>query len=1060
MTPCADDYLALAGSADGLAWSSEQIAALPTLNSEIAATLATESDRLALDSPRRAWCLLVAAQRTGRAQNAAPTILARLEIQLSWLAGHWGYPRRTAFHAARARAFYSEDHDPVWEAVTAVALNVAVWSRPDYVAGRTELEHALQILRPAGLADWTAHGLHALAFAEMLTGRLEAAWEHLAQAKSAYQALGDDIGAMRVVYTEGGWYRRSGRADRSLEVLHDLKEQLAQRGNRLDGAKTSYQIGLNVLVRGDDTPLVESMLLAAEREFEALDMDLWAGQARNALAQLASNIGQLGRARQLRDQAIRSFARHGTLGLQADSLTDLSLLQYLHGELTAALRSIESAIHLYDRVGAVLSSLNAQISRGRILAGQARFQLALTVLEQANRQLATMDNPSLLAFCTSQLADVWLGLGSPDRALDELQTATAAYQRAERLTLQAEALLSMAAVFQQIGNHDRVRDSLLAALALPGTDQHPQTRIALLRMLGELGYGVESRQALLESVALCRTTGLDLELAPSLMGLADAEAASGNPPAARAAWQEALEINGGFRPEIEARARFGLARLAEASGDNTLALAQMQCGIRALKQVRRDFLQPHLAGGFAARWATDIADGVALAVRSNQLPAALAAIEAGKAQVFISQELDRRATQIEARPDLQSARARVFWLLDEIRSESALPGQANPRRQALSTELAGARRQYNELADHAERQHLQDFRPISAPDDFNLEAFRTNALQHYGAHWLAVNYFLEAGRLVGAWVAPDQAGLFHVDVQGMDDHALETCGRMLAAEHGDLADRDLERLARLLLPADLAKRLEPDSTLLIAPHGRLHDVPWAALLLADGMRLAQSCRPVVVPSFEAWQLLARRPERGNSELLRGLVLAVSQFSGNLPDLPGVAREAAVIGNQPGLQVETLADGAATPDVLLSRLAAPEGRFDFLHLATHLLADRTRGRLSGIAFSDATLLLDELKYAGDFPGLTVLSGCNGTRALTFAGDERHDFISALLLAGARTLVGSVWKVADEHALPLVADFYRRLADGDRPAAALAEAQRARLASGAPWAYWGGFQAVGI
>jgi CHAT domain-containing protein len=284
--------------------------------------------------------------------------------------------------------------------------------------------------------------------------------------------------------------------------------------------------------------------------------------------------------------------------------------------------------------------------------------------------------------------------------------------------------------------------------------------------------------------------------------------------------------------------------------------------------------------------------------------------------------------------------------------------------------------------------------------------------------------------------------------------ALEACQRMLTSGRAALEDADLARLGALLLPGEIAGRLEPEVTLLISPHGPLHDIPWAALRGPGVGPLAQCARPMVTSSLEAWLLLAGRPAAFR---LTGLALAVSEFRRGFPALPQARAEAQFLGSQSGLRVTSLADEQATPGAFAAALAGEAP--GFLHVATHLFVDREGGRLSGMAFPEGVLLLDELLDLPAAPPLVVLSGCNGTRAVTFPGDERLDFTSAFLLNGARQVVGSLWKVADESAPALMEQFYPALAAGAPAHAALAEAQRRLAASGAPDRAWAGFQCVG-
>ncbi|NIV13045.1 MAG: hypothetical protein GWN62_17705, partial [Aliifodinibius sp.] len=54
-------------------------------------------------------------------------------------------------------------------------------------------------------------------------------------------------------------------------------------------------------------------------------------------------------------------------------------------------------------------------------------------------------------------------------------------------------------------------------------------------------------------------------------------------------------------------------------------------------------------------------------------------------------------------------------------------------------------------------------------------------------------------------------------------------------------------------------------------------------------------------------------------------------------------------------------------------------FKFLHVASHAFADTLSGRLSGLAFYDRDVWLDELRGCAPFPGLVTLSACSGSKS---------------------------------------------------------------------------------
>jgi len=126
----------------------------------------------------------------------------------------------------------------------------------------------------------------------------------------------------------------------------------------------------------------------------------------------------------------------------------------------------------------------------------------------------------------------------------------------------------------------------------------------------------------------------------------------------------------------------------------------------------------------------------------------------------------------------------------------------------------------------------------------------------------------------------------------------------------------------------------------------------------------------------------------------------------------------------------------------------------LHLSTHATADETNPERSRIVFSPARpedgpdyLFLKEV-YELDLRGvdLATLSACDTERGKVIRGEGLQGFSRALLSAGSRAAVTTLWRVADRPTTELMKQFYFELGRRESKAEALRRAKLRFLRSG--------------
>lgn len=262
---------------------------------------------------------------------------------------------------------------------------------------------------------------------------------------------------------------------------------------------------------------------------------------------------------------------------------------------------------------------------------------------------------------------------------------------------------------------------------------------------------------------------------------------------------------------------------------------------------------------------------------------------------------------------------------------------------------------------------------------------------------------------------------------------------------GALYDRLVEPLG--LEPAGVRHlAVVPDRWLWRVPFGALRD-PRSGRYLVERFEVALLSPPTGATPIP-------RAPRGSSAPLPLSLLAVGDPALGeearrlgLARLPGAAREArAVAARFAG--ASALVSEAATATAVAAGLA----RARVAHLALHAVATSPRPLGARLLLAEspgepaAITAADVLKLDLSALELAVLSVCSGARGLESALAGPASFARALLDAGAAAAIAALWEIPDRESVDFFDRFYRHLAGGTSPEAALAATQRELIALG--------------
>src|SRR5713226_6080037 len=263
--------------------------------------------------------------------------------------------------------------------------------------------------------------------------------------------------------------------------------------------------------------------------------------------------------------------------------------------------------------------------------------------------------------------------------------------------------------------------------------------------------------------------------------------------------------------------------------------------------------------------------------------------------------------------------------------------------------------------------------------------------------------------------------------------------------------------------------LEGAKQFIIVRDGQLHLVPFDALVEPSGRYVVESRTVAYAPSATSFFLLRTASNRKSSA--QGL-LAV----GGVP----YQQSGAGLRDLPSSRDEALGATAALPsrsNTLLLGNDATETAFKksvnhrIIHLAVHAIAnDTSPDRAAFILLSDPQHGEDGSLYPSEIvqlpldADLVVLSACD-TAVGPVEGEEGISTLArAFLLAGARTVVSTLWTIDDDSTLYLMKVFYAELARKKSVPEALRVAKKTMLKKFGPRKavpyYWAGLTVEGL
>jgi CHAT domain-containing protein/tetratricopeptide (TPR) repeat protein len=874
-------------------------------------------------------------------------------------------------------------------------------------------------------------------------------------------------------YRQGDYARARGLGEQALAL------KLAA-GLTADLSRSYNALGLLAWNEGRLTDATTLFTRAAEAARLHGD-EAGLAKATNNLALVYTESGDFAAARAGFLETRRSGSRLRDPRIEGGALTNLGMLDVQMGDPRSAITSLRQARTLYRSIGYETGEQNVLGQLGTAYDALGEPQLAFAALDSAldlsRKQGLRQEEASNFEL----IAGLYRQAGDFRRALE-------LYDRANRLdgelglaVEEGTGLRSEAEIHSVLGRPDLAREYAGRALRI---HEAAGARLQELRdhlLLADLAFAIGEKSAVAEHLGAADRLARVLDARTARVEVALGKAAIGDRAGDSRGVLRVLGVargdlsRGGYGTEWQAAALRARA-YGRLSMLDSAAVAGREA-VEAVERVRGNFGSGFLRSSYAADKAAAYGDLLNVLLRLGRTGEALEVADAGRSRALLehlgapSAEASLRGATARGFAESERLLRRIDTLVSRLDVLDETPPKerdsaARARGRALVAELTTARSTYEAL--------MVRIAELDGAGAALLGGRRTGAREVQLAlrsGEAVLEYFVMPERVVLFVVTRDDVRSLSVDTPledlarrvrlardllGVPESSPEEVGAVLGALH-----------AVLVAPAERAGMLRGARRLVVVPHSVLAYLPFAALRReATGRYLMEDYALLHLPSAAA--LVVLRSGSDAAPEGSGPSGQPTSFAPFPRSLPASLQEARAFGRAvPGAVSR---EGTSATEVRLREALSGGG---VVHVATHGVMNLrnpmfSRIELAGGAGSpgdDGRLEVHELLELRIHAPLVFLSGCEtgvgAAWSTQFArGEDYATLAQAFLYAGARSVMGTLWRIGDEGAAAFAERFYLHLSREGSPEA-LASAQRELLHS-APFAapyYWSAYQLSG-
>ena len=694
------------------------------------------------------------------------------------------------------------------------------------------------------------------------------------------------------------------------------------------------------------------------------------------LADIADTAGNYDRAVELAHEGVEVCQKLADVRCEGKSHNDAGLAYLNAGEYPDAASELETALTLSSRAGDAETSVIVLNNLGNVYYYLAKYSEALRTYQSAAALAEKFPGeiwaPAWRKITRLNLATLYQRLGNDQRAIgiyyDELNAPHGLSNREI-----AHVLANLGILYRRLGDAPAALKNYHDAETWYAQQKDTDGELGVLKNIGivlalDLGRLQDALKTFDRAHSLAEKTGNQREVMQTLLYRAETLYRMDRLPEAEKDFEAALNYAVQLGTvEEQWKALYGMGKIALRNGRPEIAEQRYRAAIEKIESLRSRLQLSRLKTDFLAD-KRDVYDAlIKLLLDRNALPAALEYMERSRARVFQDRFYNAQITpaslslsSLQARLGPDTALIELWTGPDAVAAVWVTRGSAGVAQKHFSAaQLQSFEQEVSGLPDNLKPDWQASFKKISSVIPEGIAPL----MQHQYKHLLIV---------------PDGfLSLFPFELMA------DASGSALLEYH-DIT----------YMPSDvLLLRRRPESG--------WARFPWQQELVAFG-------DPAVVGTGESSLLAARSGE------------SVQALPSSRDEIRGIAAMSA------GRTKLYLGQSDTKASFFVSaRTGAP-----LLHVSTHAIADMDNPERSRLLFSpdepgepNNFLFLKEL-YDLDLRGvsLATLSACDTERGRLVPGEGIQAFSRALLSAGSRSALTTLWRVPDEPTAEFMKRFY--------------------------------------